>query len=300
MFDNYYLVMGKEASSKLKAKTLLESSATMGDYIYNVGYFDLAAGYEFLQEMKTTFGTNFISSNIVKAGTEELAFIPHEIIEKNGLKIGVFGITTALPAAEKAIEVNDYVESAKMKIAELRPQVDLLVMLFNSTRVQAVNAMDDLSEVDYIYLSRETTRTRPEKTQDSRLPLTYGFGIQGKYVGRFDLDISDNTQPIKDVTSAMMTVSIFEERLNNLQKRDPNRPLEEIYKNNQNVLNMVSQYKDGVTKSKSALSNGLNTSFYSLIPLGRGVASEKTLLAIVDETLKTCNTLDKKGLQSLN
>jgi galactokinase len=63
---------------------------------------------------------------------------------------------------------------------------------------------------------------------------------------------------------------------------------------------MVSQYKDGLTKSKSALSDGLNTSFYSLIPLGRGVASEKTLLAVVDETLKTCNTLDKKGLQSLN
>jgi 2',3'-cyclic-nucleotide 2'-phosphodiesterase (5'-nucleotidase family) len=292
--------VGKEASSKLKAKTLLESSATMGDYIYNVGYFDLAAGYEFLQEMKTTFGTNFMSSNIVKAGTEELAFIPHKIIEKNGLKIGVFGITTALPATEKAIEVKDYVESAKIQIAELRPQVDLLVMLFNSTRVQAFNAMDDLSEVDYIYLSRETTRTRPEKSQDSQLPLTYGFGIQGKYVGRFDVDIADKTQPIKDVTSAMMTVSIFEQRLNNLQKRDPNQPLEEIYKNNPNVLNMVSQYKDGLTKSKSALTDGLNTSFYSLIPLGRGVASEKNLLAVVDETLKTCNTLDKKGLQSLN
>ncbi len=85
-----------------------------------------------------------------------------------------------------------------------------------------------------------------------------------------------------------------------MQKRDPNQPLEEIYKNNPNVLNMVSQYKDGLTKSKSALTDGLNTSFYSLIPLGRGVASEKNLLAVVDETLKTCNTLDKKGLQSLN
>lgn len=272
----------------------------MGDYIYNVGYFDLAAGYEFLQEMKTTFGTNFISSNIVKAGTEELAFISHEIIEKNGLKIGVFGITTTLPATEKAIEVKDYVESAKIKIAELRPQVDLLVMLFNSTRVQALNAMDDLSKVDYIYLSRETTRTRPEKSQDPKLPLTYSFGIQGKYVGRFDVDIADKTQPIKDVTSAMMTVSIFEQRLNNLQKRDLNQPLEEIYKNNPNVLNMVSQYKDGLAKSKSVLTDKLNTSFYSLIPLGSSVPSEKTLLAVVDETLKTCNTLDKKGLQSLN
>ncbi len=272
----------------------------MGDYIYNVGYFDLAAGYDFIQEMKTTFGTNFISSNIVKAGTGELAFIPHKIIEKNGLKIGVFGVTTALPAAEKAIEVKDYIESAKVKIAELRPQVDLLVMLFNSTRVQAINAMGDLSEVDYVFLSRETTRTRPEKAQKPDVPFTYSFGIQGKYVGRFDVDISDNNQPIKDVTSAMMTVSIFEQRLNNLQKRDPNRPLEEIYKNNRNVLNMVKNYKKALTESKSNLADGLNASFYSLIPLGRDVVSEKTILAVVDETLKTCDTLDKQGLQSLN
>ena len=129
LFDNYYLVQGKEASSKLKAKTILESSSKIGDYLYNVGYFDLAAGYEFIQEMQTSYGTNFISANIVKAGTEELVFSPHKIIERNGLTIGVFGITTELPQVEKVIEVKDYIAAAKAKIAELRPQVDILVML---------------------------------------------------------------------------------------------------------------------------------------------------------------------------
>jgi len=300
LFDNYYLVQGKEASSKLKAKTILESSGKIGDHLYNVGYFDLAAGYDFIREMQTSFGANFISANIVKSGTDELAFSPHKIIEQDGLTIGVFGITTELPKAENAIQVKDYVESAKAKIAELRPQVDVLVMLLNSTRPQAYSASESFVGVDYLFSSRETTRTRPEMPQKDGKPMAYSFGIQGKYVGRIDVDIMDKSKNIKDVTGPMMTVSIFEKRLNNLQKRDPDRPLEEIYKSSPNVLNMVKKYKDGLSSSKSSLTHLLNTSFYSLIPLSRDVASEKTLLAVVDEALKTCDSLDKRGLQNLN
>ncbi len=299
LFDNYYLVQGKEASSKLKAKTILESSAKMGDYLYNVGYFDFAAGYEFIREMQATLGTQFISSNIVKAGTEELAFTSHKIIEQGGLNIGVFGITTELPATERAVEIKDYIETAKAKIAELRPQVDMLIMLLNSTRPQAYSTKQDFAGVDYVFSSRETSRTRPERTQTPGDPLNYCMGIQGKYVGRFDVDIVDHTLPIKDITGPMMTVSIFEKRLNNLQKRDPDKPLEDIYKNNPNVLEMIQKFKQGVKDSKSNVANVINTSFYTLVPLSRDVASEKQLLAIVDETLKTCKSLDKQGTHSL-
>ncbi|MEA1882777.1 MAG: hypothetical protein U9N31_10315 [Candidatus Marinimicrobia bacterium] len=301
LFDNYYLVRGKEASSKLKAKTILESSSAMGNYLYNVGYYDFAAGYEFIREMQSTYGTRFISSNIVKAGTDELAFASHEILQNKGLKIGVFGITTELPAAEKAVAIKDYTETAKAKIAELRPQVDLLVLLMNATRVQSYNIMNDLTGVDYVFLSRETTRTRPERLQDqSNNPLTYSFGIQGKYVGRFNVNIVDNQQPIKDITAPMMSVSVFQERLNNLQKRNPDKPLEELYKNSPKVIDVVQKYKEGLSESKTNMANAINTSFYTLIPLSRDVASEKNMLAVVDETLKTCNMLDKQGAQNLN
>ena len=272
----------------------------MGDYIYNVGYQDLAAGFEFIKEMETSYGTQYVSSNILKAGTDELAFNPHKIIKRGELNIGIFGLTTKLPSSVNAITVKDYIQTAKEKIAELRPQVDVLVMLLNATRIQNIDATNDFAGVDYIFSSRETTRTRPETVKNTGEPMTYCFGIQGKYVARFDVNISDKGKEIKDITAPMMTASFFEKGLNNLQKRDPDKPLEKIYQNNPNVLKMVQQYKQGLVESNSSLANIPNRSFYTLIPLNGGVASEKDLLAVVDQTLKTCNILDKEGTINLN
>ena len=154
LFENYYLINGKVASSKLKAKTILESTAKMGDYIYNIGYQDLAAGFEFIKEMEASYGTQYVSSNILKAGTDELAFNPHRIIKRGELNIGIFGLTTKLPSSVNAITVKDYIQTAKEKIAELRPQVDVLVMLLNATRIQNIDATNDFAGVDYIFSSR--------------------------------------------------------------------------------------------------------------------------------------------------
>jgi 2',3'-cyclic-nucleotide 2'-phosphodiesterase (5'-nucleotidase family) len=272
----------------------------MGDYIYNVGYQDLAAGFEFIKEMEASYGTQYVSSNILKAGTDELAFNPHKIIKRGELNIGIFGLTTKLPSSVNAIMVKDYIQTAKEKIAELRPQVDVLVMLLNATRIQNIDATNDFAGVDYIFSSRETTRTRPETVKNTGEPMAYCFGIQGKYIARFDVNISDKGKEIKDITAPMMTASFFEKGLNNLQKRDPDKPLEKIYQNNPNVLKMVQQYKQGLVESNSGLNNVTNRSFYTLIPLNGGVASEKNLLAVVDQTLKTCNTLDKEGAINLN
>jgi len=272
----------------------------MGDYIYNVGYQDLAAGFEFIKEMEASYGTQYVSSNILKAGTDELAFNPHKIIKRGELNIGIFGLTTKLPSSVNAITVKDYIQTAKEKIAELRPQVDVLVMLLNSTRIQNIDATNAFEGVDYIFSSRETTRTRPETVKNTGEPMSYCFGIQGKYIARFDVNISDKGKEIKDITAPLMTASFFEKGLNNLQKRDPDKPLEKIYQNNPNVLKMVQQYKQGLVESNSGLNNVTNRSFYTLIPLNGGVASEKNLLAVVDQTLKTCNTLDKEGAINLD
>ena len=299
LFENNYLVKGKEASSKLRARTVLESTAKMGDYLYNVGESDFAAGFPFLKEMESKAGTNFMSSNLVMSGTEKLAFNDHFILDKDGLKIGVFGITSSIPESVVEVEVKDFAVTAKAKVEEIRPQVDILVMLLNSTRSELDDAIEDLKGVDYIFSSRETSRTRPERTQSDGNPMQYCFGIQGKYIGRFDVEIADTKAPINDVTSSMMTIKVFEERLTNLQKRNPNKPLEEVYKNNQNVLSMVQKFRSGVSESKTNMKDAINTSFYTLVPLNGNVPSQQSLLALVDQTLEECAELDKKGARTL-
>ena len=90
LFENYYIVKEKVASAKLKAKTVLQSTADMGDYYYNVGKYDFAAGYNYIKELENLYSTKFISSNLFIKGTNDQAFQVHQIVERNGLKIGIF------------------------------------------------------------------------------------------------------------------------------------------------------------------------------------------------------------------
>ena len=267
----------------------------MGEYLYNVGNHDFAAGYEFLVEMQSKYDVGFISSNIVKTGTDELAFLDHKIFDRNGIKIGVFGLMQKIPSFVKEVEVNDLSEVARNKIEELRPQVDILVLLLNADKKTHNELSSALKTVDYVFLSRETTRTRPEAKQPESGPLKYCFGIQGKYVGRFDIKIADKSKPIEDITAPMMTIKTFEARLNNLQKKDPSKPLEEIYRSNLNALNLIARLKQGIKDSKEKTSNLTNSSYFNLIYLNSRVPSEKATLNLVNETLKTCDELDKEG-----
>ena len=295
LFELNILVNGKEASSKLRAKTVFESTAKMGNYIYNVGHNDFAAGLDFLKQLEISANNNFISSNIVKVGTDDLAFKSHTIIERNGIKVGVFGILSSLPASMKELELKDALSVINSKVEELRPQVDVLVMLINANKIQLDKLVSQTKNVDYIFSSRETSRTRPGRKQADGNPMLYGTGIQGKYLGRVDLKLIDKNKPINDITGSMMTVDLFNERLNNLQKRNPDKPLEDVYKNNSNVLNMIQKFRNGLKESESSIDNYTNTSFYSLIALNGNVSSEKKLLSLVDQTLKTCESLDKQS-----
>ena len=295
LFELNILANGKEASSKLRAKTVFESTAKMGNYIYNVGHNDFAAGLDFLKQLEISANNNFISSNIVKVGTDDLAFKSHTIIERNGIKVGVFGILSSLPASMKELELKDALSVINSKVEELRPQVDVLVMLINANKIQLDKLVSQTRNVDYVFSSRETSRTRPERKQADGNPMLYGTGIQGKYLGRVDLKLIDKNKPINDITGSMMTVDLFNERLNNLQKRNPDKPLEDVYKNNSNVLNMIQKFRNGLKESESSIDKYSNTSFYSLIALNGNVSSEKKLLSLVDQTLKTCESLDKQS-----
>lgn len=285
----------KAASSKLKAKTILSSTQDMGDYIYNVGNHDLAAGFGFLEEMDSTYDISFISSNIVLSGTNDLAFEDHRIIERNNLKIGIFGLMRAIPPFVTEVEALDISATAQKKIKELRPQVDILVLLLNAERDIYKKIQTNFQGIDYIFSSRETTRTRPESKQNTDGPLKYNFGIQGKYIGRFDISLKDNDQPIKDITVPMMTIKSYEDRLNNLQKQDPSKPLEELYKDNVSALNLIGRLKQGIAESKKQTKDVANYSYFNLIYLSSKIPSEKKLLNLVNQTLKTCDELDKQG-----
>ena len=295
MFENYYLQKGKEASAMLRAQTVMKYTSKMGDYYYNVGVQDLTAGLDFIQDIEKDNPVFFLSSNLLSSETNELLFKDHVILERNGLKVGIFGVTREIQLDMVGVKTSDYVETAKRKIAQLRPQVDILVMLLNATQRHYQPQLNNFFNVDYIFTSLEDGKTRPEVEQPIGKPFEYRLGIQGKNIGRCDISIADKNKPVRDVSSQMMMAEIFSQRLSKLQEKDPKKKIEDIYKNSPNVLATVERLRKGIESANSVLKNTPNRSSFTFVPLSGSVPSEKSILKEVDKVLETCKELDDKG-----
>ena len=71
--------------------------------------------------------------------------------------------------------------------------------------------------------------------------------------------------------------------------------LEELYKDNVSALNLIGRLKQGIAESKKQTKDVENYSYFNLIYLSSKIPSEKKLLNLVNQTLKTCDELDKQG-----
>ena len=88
-------------------------------------------------------------------------------------------------------------------------------------------------------------------------------------------------------------IKSINKRFERLQKKDPEKSLEEIYSDQANVLKLIEQYKQDLAKAETSIKDAVNTLKFETIALNRGVKDDKEVLAFVDQSLATCKRLDK-------
>ena len=93
-------------------------------------------------------------------------------------------------------------------------------------------------------------------------------------------------------------LGLINRRLENLQKRDPDKSLKELYAGQPNVLSIITEYNVKKQLIQAELDNANNTSEYALVDLNRKIKSDPELLTIVDGILETCSELTKKNQSS--
>ena len=106
-----------------------------------------------------------------------------------------------------------------------------------------------------------------------------------------DVERKDANKPFIDVSAEEKKIKNIEKRFARLQKKEPGKKLEEIYKNQQNVLSMIEQYKTDIQSSKSLISSATNTIKFQTIPLNKKIGDDEDLLAFVNAAIQTCQTL---------
>ena len=294
-FSTPKITVNNRKSEVFRANAILKGYEKIGCELLNVGEYELAAGLPFLKEIKTNTQIPFISANIIDSKTGELIFKPYSILERNSIRIGIIGLTTTNSNKKNGFSIDDYKIAGNKYIKEIKSQVDLIALLINTDRATQQKLSKDFPDADFIYVSGSTHLTRPSNTQNDGGPYIYSFGKQGKYMTVITANIGDSKQKIVDVSGYESKIKSINRRFNRLQKKDPGKPLKDIYSKQANVLQLIEQYKSDLTEAEQAIQSAVNTLKFELLPLDRKVKDDTEMLAFVDKTIATCNSLIVKN-----
>ena len=278
-------------SEMFRARSIINGYSKIGYDVINIGHYEVLNGLPFLKEIVKNSDIPFVSANLKDPNADTLIFNPYQIVTRGNLDIGVLGVTNLLPDTTKSMSADDYIQSCIKYSKELSEKVDIVVALVNATRSDQSKLAEQLPDVDFIVTSGSTNMSRPNSSQKEGGPFLYSCGKQGKYLLSLDVKINDASSPFVDVSAEEKKIKNINKRFERLQKKDPDKKLEEIYADQQNVLNLIRKYRDDIQASESLISSASNTIKFQTTPLNKKTGEDKELLSFVTSAVKTCNSL---------
>jgi len=293
LFNNSVLVDLQSEADKLRAQTVIKGYETIGCDVINVGGFDMAAGIDYLQQIIDSTDIPFISANIIDSKTKKNLFPPHHIIENKGLSVGVIGLTDFIPPHIRRVKIEDFVTVGKAQIAELRNKVDIVVVLANVNRDKNKLMNKEFTDADYVFLSRNTMKTRPGTEQPVDGPFTYGSNVQGKYLAQIDINVTEIDSPLIDVSNLHAQIDNIDKRLQRFQNKDPKKSLEDIYADQPRIIKLIGDLRTNRETFEKNLQLAKNTSSYKSVPLSRKIEDDQEMLQYVTDVLQQCEVLTK-------
>ena len=297
MFSTKDLNSNNIKSEKLRAKTILSGYAKVGCDAINVGNYELLAGLNFLKSIKAEYSSPFISANIRDSKSNQLVFKPYTILERDDLKIGIIGLNNSYPDTIKSVVVDDYISSGNNIISKISKEVNIIVLLINSGRSTYESLPELFPKADFIFVSGSTMRTNSNTPQRKNGPFVYSPGKQGKYLTVADVSIKENGKKLFDISSVNKKIKSINKRFSRLQKKDPNRTLDEIYKDQNNILKLIAQYRSDLDIAEEDLSNAINTFTYNMVSLNKKIKDDPDMKVFVENAVKQCDLLNTNKIK---
>jgi 5'-nucleotidase len=126
-------LMGQWVSLKTEGESTAVAMDLMGYDALTVGRMDLYAGIEKLQALAEKVDFAILSNNLVSQADGKLYFQPYTTVERNGKTVAIIGVSDqevlSAPGVQKAASLLEPIAATQEYVEQLRPQVDLVVVL---------------------------------------------------------------------------------------------------------------------------------------------------------------------------
>ncbi len=178
-----------------------------------IGNHDMSWGLESYAKIARESGHDFLGANVIDNSPEKhLDFLkPYKIIERQGVKIGILGLTTFMTAVgtpgKRIVDIERPEITAEKYIKEMKEQhnVDMVVVLSHLGNAADVELAEHVKGIDIIVGAHcHTAIKEPMKAGNT---LIVEAGHDGEYVGNLDIVFDKNNKSISCYDGKLIPVT---------------------------------------------------------------------------------------------
>lgn len=184
---------GRWLTQKTQGAIMVEAMNAMGYDAMVVGQTEMSLGLEELKKRETEAKFAFLSANIVSTASKETVFEPYTILERDGKRAAIIGIsdlqTGQVSAVSGQVTVLDPVQTTQKLISELGSQADLVIVL-SRLGIDADKALAQAAPGIDVIVGGNTRKLmpQPERVGDT---LIIQQGYLGEWLGAMDIAYAD-------------------------------------------------------------------------------------------------------------
>ena len=152
-------------------------------------------------------------------------------------------------------------------------------------------AREALTSADLLFVSGDTRNPARGGSEISTGTVMKQLGKQGKSLGVVSIAVVDIDLPLRDLSNVQNRLKFLDKQLKRYAKKDPSKSMEEIYADDEKMLNRVATIQDELEKLKLELTSEGNSIQFDFVPMNKKVGEDLMLLSMVNETLSNCDAL---------
>ena len=278
-------------SEILRASAILNEMMAHPFDAINVGRRELAGGVTLLRDLAKQTKSTFISANLRDARNHQLLFDPFKIIKRNGLVIGVIGLSNMFPESNGDIYADDYLVAGDFYIQEIKEKVDVIIVLVNSEQSTYPNLTGMFPQSNFILTSGSTMLTRPMMNQLEEGPFLFSSGREGRYLNRIDISMVSDQGNLVNRSYYESKIKYFNRRINRYQDKDTTQSLDQLYKDQPNVLGAIESNRKDIKRMQGVLRNAVNTIDFKNVSMDKLIQDDPKVLDQVNKTIGRCAEL---------
>ena len=191
-------LFGQWVAQQSDGQVIVEAMNAMGYDAMTVGGMDLQEGVDVVLQRAKEARFAFLSCNIVKVQDDKPLFTPYIVVERNGTRFGILGVSdpeaVAWPGVYDMAKVIDPAPGVQKYLPEVRRQSDVVIVLSHIGLEGDVALARAVPDIDVIVGGKSRRVLPAPETAGKTLIVQAGY--DGEWLGRLDVSFDVTGQPV--------------------------------------------------------------------------------------------------------